>query len=158
VQNVPGGGNSRNVRRPNRVPGVNPILKNGLQYLNPAAFTTPSAGTFGNQRRNDISGPNLAQLDMTLSKEFAFTERVKFKFAADAFNVVNHANFANPGTTRLSQAIPTAPGSAGSIQPGTPFSLTSSGIGNFGQYTATVGNQVGLGAQRQIQLSGRLSF
>jgi hypothetical protein len=158
VQNVPGGGNSRNVRRPNRVPGVNPILKNGLQYLNPAAFSTPSAGTFGNQRRNDISGPNLAQLDITLSKEIAFTERIKFKFAADAFNVLNHANFANPGTTRLSQAIPTAPGTANAIQPGTPFSLTSSGIGNFGQYTATVGNQVGLGAQRQFQLSGRLNF
>ncbi|SEB56448.1 TonB-dependent receptor [Terriglobus roseus] len=158
VINTPGGGNTRNIRRPNRVAGVNPYLKNGIQYLNPAAFSTPAPGTFGNQRRNDLSGPNLAQIDMTLSKEFVFTERLRFKFTADAFNVLNHANFANPGTVRLPQSIPTAPGAANTIQPGTPFSLASSGIGTFGQYTATVGNQVGLGAQRQIQLSGRLSF
>ncbi|MGI4758738.1 MAG: carboxypeptidase regulatory-like domain-containing protein [Janthinobacterium lividum] len=159
VQNVPGGGNSRNVRRPNRVQGVNPYLKNGIQYLNPAAFTTPAPGTFGNQRRNDLSGPNLAQLDLTLSKVFALTERVNFKFTADAFNVMNHANFANPGNVRLAQAIPNSSTAAG-IQPGTPFSLTgATGAGtNFGAYSATVGNQVGLGAQRQIQLSGRLNF
>jgi len=158
VQNVPGGGNSRNVRRPNRVPGVNPYLKQGLQYLNPAAFTTPAPGTFGNQRRNDVSGPSLAQLDMTLQKEFAMTERVHFKLTADAFNILNHANFANPGNVRLAQVIPST--ATGGAQPGTPFGLTgASGAGtNFGTYSATVGNQVGLGAQRQIQLSGRLTF
>jgi hypothetical protein len=158
VQNVPGGGNSRNVRRPNRVPGVNPLLKNGLQFLNPAAFTTPAAGTFGNQRRNDISGPNLAQLDMTLQKEFALTERFHFKFTADAFNILNHANFANPGNVRLAQVIPSA--ATGGAQPGTPFALTgANGAGtNFGTYSSTVGNQVGLGAQRQIQLAGRITF
>ncbi len=158
VQNVPGGGNSRNVRRPNRVPGVNPLLKNGLQFLNPAAFTTPAAGTFGNQRRNDISGPSLAQLDMTLQKEFALTERFRFKFTADAFNILNHANFANPGNIRLAQVIPSA--ATGGAQPGTPFALTgANGAGtNFGTYSSTVGNQVGLGAQRQIQLAGRITF
>ena len=158
VVNVPGGGNSRNIRRPNLVPGASPFLKNGLQFLNPAAFTTPATGTFGNSRRNDYTGPQLTQLDLTLSKEFAFTERVGFKFQADAFNIMNHANFANPGTVRLPQSIPTAPGAANTIQPGTPFSTTSNGIGSFGQLTSTVGNQVGLGAQRQIQLSGRINF
>jgi hypothetical protein len=158
VQNVPGGGNTRNIRRPNRVAGVNPLLKNGLQFLNPAAFSTPAPGTFGNMRRNDVSGPNLAQLDMTLSKEFGITEGVHLKFQADGFNILNHANFANPGTVRLSQSIPATVGAANTIQPGTPFSLTSSGIGSFGQLTSTVGNQVGLGAQRQFQLSARVSF
>ena len=158
VQNVPGGGNTRNIRRPNRVPGVNPLLKNGLQYINPAAYSTPAPGTFGNARRNDVSGPNLTQLDVTLSKDFAVTERMRLKFTADGFNILNHANFANPGTVRLSQSIPTAPGASNTIQPGTPFSSTSSGIGSFGQLTSTVGNQVGLGAQRQFQLSLRASF
>ncbi len=159
VQNVPGGGNTRNIRRPNIVPGVNPILRNGLQFINPAAYSTPAAGTFGNARRNDISGPNLAQLDVTLSKDFAFTERVRLKFQADGFNILNHANFANPGTVRLNQSIPTnAAGltSASTLQPGTPFNAaTATG---FGQLTSTVGNQVGLGAQRQFQLSLRASF
>jgi len=166
VQNVPGGGNSRNVRRPNRVPGVNPYVGGrrymvsplGPQFLNPAAFTTPAAGSFGDQRRNDITGPGLVQLDMTLQKEFAFTERFHFKFVADAFNILNHPNFANPGNIRLAQVIPAAV--TGGAQPGTAFALSgANGAGsNWGTLSSTVGNQVGLGAQRQIQLSGRLTF
>ena len=159
VQNVPGGGNTRNIRRPNIVQGVNPLLKSGLQFINPAAYSTPAAGTFGNARRNNLSGPNLAQLDVTLSKDFAVTERVRLKFTADGFNILNHANFSNPGTVRLNQSIPTnAAGltSTSTLQPGTPFSAaTATG---FGQLTSTVGNQVGIGAQRQFQLSLRASF
>ena len=104
VQNVPGGGNTRNIRRPNRVAGVNPLVGGrqyqasllGPQFINPAAFSTPAAGTFGNQRRNDLSGPGLVQVDLTLQKEFRFTERFHFKFVADAFNVLNHAKLCQP--------------------------------------------------------------
>jgi hypothetical protein len=149
VVNVPGGGNSRNIRRPDLVPGVNPYLKTGRQFLNPAAFATPAPGTFGNSRRNDYSGPNLAQLDMTLSKSFRATERLSFEFRADTYNVLNHPNYANPGTVRVT-ATGTAP------QPGVPFSLTN--VGSFGQLTSTVGNQVGIGANRQVQLALRASF
>jgi hypothetical protein len=149
VVNVPGGGNSRNIRRPNVVPGFNPYLKTGRQFLNPAAFSTPAPGTFGNSRRNDYSGPNLAQLDMTLSKSFRATERLSFEFRADTYNVLNHPNYANPGTVRVT-ATGTAP------QPGVPFSLTN--VGSFGQLTSTVGNQVGIGANRQVQLALRASF
>lgn len=170
VQNVPGGGNTRNIRRPNVVQGVNPVLRNGLQFLNPAAYSTPAAGTFGNARRNDVSGPNLAQLDVTLSKDFALTERMRLKFQADGFNILNHANFANPGTVRLNQSIPSnitaptlnTPNPSGSyfspttLQPGTTFNAATAP--GFGQLTSTVGNQVGLGAQRQFQLSLRASF
>ncbi|WP_419805241.1 TonB-dependent receptor [Terriglobus sp.] len=158
VQNVPGGGNSRNIRRPNRVPGVNPYLKQGLNFLNPAAFSIPAAGTFGNSRRNDLSGPNLAQLDLTLQKDFAFTERTRLKFTSEIFNVLNHANFANPGTVRLSQGLPTGTATAGTIQPGTAFAPGTTGNGSFGVLSSTVTNQVGIGGARQIQLSLRLLF
>ena len=57
VINTPGGGASRNVRRPNLVPGVDPYLKNGLQWLNPAAFAMPAPGKFGNLERDSIRGP-----------------------------------------------------------------------------------------------------
>ncbi len=160
VQNVPGGGNTRNIRRPNRVAGVNPFLKNGLQFLNPAAFSTPAVGTFGNMRRNDLSGPNLAQLDLTLSKEFAFTERTRLKFQSDIYNVLNHPNFANPGTVRLPQILPTSAAtlnSASTLQQGQPFTLANTTNG-FGQLSSTVNNQVGIGDNRQIQLSLRLLF
>ena len=154
VVNTPGGGNTRNVRRPNVVTGVNPYLKSGRQFLNPLAFSTPAPGTFGNARRNDYSGPNLSQVDLTLSKRFSVGERVGVEFHADAYNVLNHPNYANPGTVRLNQTLATTPGTGS--QPGTPFMLTNTG--NFGQLTSTVANQVGIGANRQIQLSLRATF
>lgn len=155
VVNTPGGGNTRNVRRPNVVPGVNPYLKVGRQFLNPAAFSTPAPGTFGNSRRNDYSGPNLTQLDLTLSKRFSVTERVGVEFHADTYNVLNHPNYANPGTVRLNQTLATTVGTGSA--PGTPF--TQAGAGSaFGLLSNTVGNQVGIGANRQIQLSLRAIF
>ena len=58
VINTPGGGASRNVRRPDVVPGVDPFIKDGgLLFLNPAAFAAPMPGTFGNMERNSVHGP-----------------------------------------------------------------------------------------------------
>jgi len=153
VVNTPGGGNSRNIRRPDVVPGVNPYIKSGIQYLNPAAFSTPAPGTFGNYRRNDLSGPNLSQLDFTLGKSFHATERTSFDFRADIYNILNHPNYANPGTIRFNQTL--ASGAAN--QPGVPYSQTTAGSA-WGRLSSTVGNQVGIGANRQIQLSLRANF
>ncbi len=58
MTNVPGG-NPRNVQRPDLVPGVDPYLKDGVRWLNPAAFTTPQPGTFGNVPRNYLRGPGV---------------------------------------------------------------------------------------------------
>ena len=164
VVNTPGGGNSRNIRRPNVVAGVNPFQKTGYNFLNPAAFSTPAPGTFGNFRRNNLSGPNLAQLDLTLSKQFHMTERSYIEFRSEIYNVLNHPNFANPGTVRLNQALATVTQNptTGAVtvsgpQPGTPFTQSTAGSA-WGLYSSTVGNQVGIGANRQIQLSLRASF
>ncbi len=72
VVNVPGGGQSRNVARPSLVPGVDPYIhNNGWLYVNPAAFSMPAPGTYGNLGRNALRGPGISQLDLTLSKKFA---------------------------------------------------------------------------------------
>lgn len=156
--NTLGGGNTRNIRRPNRVAGVNPYLNQGKLLLNPAAFTAPAPGQFGNQRRNDLSGPKLTQLDLTLAKEFGVTEGFRLKFQADAYNIFNHPNYANPGTVRLNQAIPANASQVGTaLQPGQPYTSSAAGSA-WGVINQTVGNQVGLGASRQIQLSLRLNF
>jgi len=158
VVNTPGGGASRNVRRPDIVPGVQPLLYNsGVAYVNPAAFTVPRAGTFGNSARNSLAGPSLAQLDITLSKKFAITERLNLEFRGEAYNIFNHANFANPGNVRLGQGIGSGPSSTGIIQPGQPFTASVAG-GNFGALNSTVSNQIGLGTNRQLQLALRLNF
>ena len=160
VVNVPGGGNSRNVRRPNVVPGVSKYLGSRGQFINPAAFSVPLPGTFGNARRNDTTGPGLAQFDLTLAKGVTIYEGVRMQFKADAYNIFNHPNFGNPGANRLNQGIPSAPGNASAIQPGTPYptGLSSTAGSSLGLLSSTIGNQVGIGTNRQLQLSLRLTF
>jgi hypothetical protein len=157
VVNTPGGGSTRNVRRPDVVPGVQPILsQNGLAYVNPAAFTVPRPGTFGNSARNPLAGPATAQLDLMLNKRFPITEMLNIELRAEAYNITNHTNFANPGNVRLSAGIPTGLSGSG-IQPGQPFNSSVAG-GNFGVLNSTVSNQIGLGTARQLQLSLRVNF
>ena len=73
VTNIPGG-NSRGTQRPDVVPGVDPYLKNGVRWLNPAAFTTPQPGTFGNVPSNYVRGPEFSQADLMFSKDFRFLD------------------------------------------------------------------------------------
>jgi hypothetical protein len=155
VINTPGGGNSRNVRRPDIVAGVDPYLRNGMQWLNPAAFSVPRRGRTGNSMRNGLTGPGLQQFDITLSKKFRFTETKNLEFRSEFYNIFNHANFANPSNLRLAQGIPTAPDPV--CNRAGFFGLANAGA-NFGTLTSTVSNQIGIGTNRQIQLALRFNF
>ncbi len=158
VINVPGGGNSRNIRRPDVVANVDPYIRNGSKtaFINPSAFSMPAPGTFGNLGRNAFHGPNLAQLDMTLSKKFQIKEKMNIEFRSEIYNLFNHANFQAPGggVIRLANALGTA---ANTLQPGQAFTPGAAG-GNFGVVTSTVSNLVGLGTNRQIQFALRFNF
>jgi hypothetical protein len=157
IINVPGGGASRNVRRPDLVPGVDPFInRDGLLFLNPAAFATPAPGTFGNLERNSIHGPAFTQTDIFFSKRFTVGGRRDLEFRGEIFNLFDTVNFANPVGT-LPQAIPTsALTEANRIQPGQPY--TEAAAGTFGRLTSTVGRTVGLGTSRQVQFAVRFSF
>jgi hypothetical protein len=153
VVNVPGGGNSRNVRRPDVVPGVNPYyVSNGTFFVNPAAFAVPQPGTFGNLGRNALRGPGISQFDLTMSKKFAVAEGKYFEFRAECYNLLNSAVFSAPGggTPRLNDAT-------GILQPGQAYTQSAAG-GTFGALTSTVSNQVGSGTNRQFQLALRFNF
>ncbi len=56
-------------------------------------FTIPTGANYGNAPYGAVRGPGLAQTDVTLSKFFPIGERVRVKFQADAFNVLNRTNF-----------------------------------------------------------------
>jgi outer membrane receptor protein involved in Fe transport len=60
-------------------------------------FTRPAAGNVGNLGRNTFTGPGNMEWNPSLSKTFQITERVKFDFRTEAFNVLNHTNFKLPG-------------------------------------------------------------
>ena len=157
VINTPGGGASRNVRRPDVVPGVDPFIEDGgLIFLNPAAFATPLPGTFGNMERNSIHGPNFRQTDFFFSKEFSTGGRSNLQFRMEVFNLFDTVNFANPGGT-LNAAVPATVGQANTLQPGQAYTAAAAGP-TFGRLTGTVGRTVGLGTPRQIQFALRFQF
>jgi hypothetical protein len=56
----------------------------------------PSSPAFGVQGRNDFRGPDFFDMDLTLMKDVAITERMTFSFGASAYNVLNHPNFDVP--------------------------------------------------------------
>src|SRR5262249_46205762 len=142
-------------RRPDVVSGVDPFLHTGDKryFLNPAAFTFPQPGKFANLGRYALHGPGLNQLDFTTHKKFALDEKRNIEFRAEFYNIFNRANFANPPAV-LATGLGTG---ANQIQPGQPFSAASAGAA-FGVFNSTVSKDVGLGAQRQIQLSLRFNF
>lgn len=67
------------------------------RWLNPAAFATPAAFTYGNAGRNTVVGPGLQTLDLALTREFNLTEKTKFQLRAEFFNALNHTNLGTPG-------------------------------------------------------------
>lgn len=164
VSNVPGGGNSRNLRRPNLIAGVDPYLGNDRNFINPAAFAIPDAGTFGNFPRNELSGPSFKQVDLIVSKRFRFSETMNVEFRTEFFNILNKTNFANPSTT-LNNALPTISHAGGVytastsnvVQLGQAFTQNAAGA-TFGLLRSTVGRTVGLGSNRQIQFAFRFNF
>lgn len=96
--NPTGSGDTRNPVRPD----INPSFHGNLyprtpqQYFDPAAFLAPAYGTVGNLGRDTLTGPGLANFDLSLLKATQISERVRTQFRAEFFNVLNHTNFATP--------------------------------------------------------------
>jgi hypothetical protein len=70
-----------------------------LQYLNPAAFAIPAAGTFGNLGAYAIFLPFYDNWDASLQKSFPITERVKANFRAELYNFPQHFSYTSVSTS-----------------------------------------------------------
>jgi hypothetical protein len=66
------------------------------EWFDPAAFATPTPGTFGNERRNTLIGPDWRDMDLSLGKSFQLFEGARLEVRMDSFNVLNHPNFEAP--------------------------------------------------------------
>jgi hypothetical protein len=121
----------------------NPLAPTGRQ-INPQAFQEKDDANGnvieGNAGRNAARGFDAVQADMTLRRDFPFTERVGLQFRAEAYNVFNHPSF-------------------GSIY----NSLDNGPL--FGQAYTTLGSQLGglssiyqLGGSRSMQVALKLHF
>src|SRR5246127_2895453 len=68
------------------------LTNNGATFSVP--FFTPPAGCNGNLGRNAFVGPGFFQVDLRLSKQIPFGERLKLDLIADGFNLFNRTNIA----------------------------------------------------------------
>ena len=59
------------------------------QWFNPAAFTIPAAGQFGDARRNSIEGPGSRVFNMAFTRSFPIREAQVFEIRAQAANIFN---------------------------------------------------------------------
>jgi TonB dependent receptor len=120
---------------PNRVPGVStkpahqtakcePGAVSGggcvNEWFNPAAFSEPANGTFGDVKRNSLYGPGQNIVNLSMFKEFGLPwEGIKLKLSCAATNAFNHPVFSNPGGTLQ--------GAAGVGQPYSWYTTDSTG-------------------------------
>lgn len=112
-------------------PAINGNAAMVSYFENPAVFFN-QGNAFGNLGRNVIIGPGFSNLDTALLKNTALNERFTLQFRADAFDVLNQANFGQPGSTL--------------------------GTSTFNLITSTRFPPGDSGSSRQMQLSLRLSF
>jgi len=97
-------GNSA-AERAQLVPGQNPVLSNrtAAEWFNTAAFSLNPAvngiSVNGNSGRNMLRGPTFKDVDLAISRDFVFKERLDLQLRADAYNVFNIVSLNPPGAT-----------------------------------------------------------
>jgi len=104
------------------------------RWFDTSDFAFQPTGTVSNQHRNQLYGPGLQRVDLSLFKNFDIYERMKLEFRTEAFNVLNTAQFINPNS-----------------------SLSFSGsapVSTFGTITSTANSY----NPRLIQFAARLKF
>lgn len=80
-------------------------------FLNPAAYTAPLAGQWGNAGRDSIIGPAQFTWNGSLGRTFLQDHRFNLDLRIDSTNIFNHVTFAAWNTTTNSAqfGLPTAP-------------------------------------------------
>jgi len=134
--------------RANLVPGQPIYLSGGdkTRYLNPAAFSLPASGQFGNLTRGLVRQLGLTNVDFSVNRNFALTERARLQFRAEFFNLFNHTQFNGFGNTAFITGRP-ANDAAGNTVPGVTVNPNSA----FGILTSDRG-------PRNIQFGLKLNF
>ena len=114
-------------------------------WFNPSAFALPPPGQFGTAGRNILRGPTFAQFDLGLQKGFQLPKGTRIAVGVEAYNLLNHPNFAVPSNTQ-------SPLTLG----GNGDAVFRDATGNFTTHVGRIFTTVGTG--RQIQLDARFTF
>jgi hypothetical protein len=67
-------------------------------WFNTAAFSVPTAGSYGNSGRDTIIGPGSWLMSLVLAKNIPLRDSMGIELRAEADNVLNHANYSGLDT------------------------------------------------------------
>jgi len=109
-----------------------------------AVLTPPDYGTFGNMGRNIFRGPAYANWDMSVTKQWKFSERVSLQLRGEFFNILNHTNFDGLYTIGTDISDPVDSG------------IQSLGVVRSTPDVAAANPVVGSGGSRHVQLGAKL--
>ncbi|WP_175528987.1 carboxypeptidase regulatory-like domain-containing protein [Granulicella pectinivorans] len=159
------GANAYTATRPNYTPGQKVAIANQspTKWFNTYAFQNPTDYTFGNVPRTlpHVRGPGTENFDLSIFKTTEITERFKLQLRAEAFNVLNHANFGLPNTTFAANTNTLVNGngvSAGCTVTGADASGTpNAGTGNCNT-SSSFGTITSAADGRSLQLAAKLIF
>jgi len=72
----------------------------GYQWFDPSPYSAPATGTLGNcPAQGPVRGPGYGDVDLSLQKNFSFTEAMRLQFRADFLNAFNRVNLNTPTTS-----------------------------------------------------------
>lgn len=101
----------------------------GSPWFDTSVFSQPTTAAYGNTGQNAFRGPGFFNLDASVFRSFAVTEKVIFEFRAEAFSITNTPQYGNPSSN-----------------------VTNS---DFGQINASSG---GASGNRSMELAGKIRF
>ena len=117
----------------------------GGQRLNRAAFVRRPGFEQGSLGRNAITGFGMSQVDTALNREFQLAGMGRLLLRAEAFNLANQTNFADPIRYLASPSF------------GKPTAMLNLGLGN-GTPASGLSPLLQVGGPRSIQISLRWQF
>jgi len=129
---------------------TNPIIGTNFCYMVGSSVLIPNGvGQFGTMGRNIFRDTGFHNVDLSVSKNFKFGERLKAQFRIETFNIFNHPNFANPNgaTSGYGQGANADPSQAGTF-----------GCGCATPDNASFNPVLGSGSNRAIQLGLKFIF
>ena len=112
-------------------------------------YSVGNAVGFGNIHRNSLIGPGFQYENLGVFKDFAISERMKFQFRSEAYNVFNHPSGANPSSGGINIST------TGACATDSCLNFNGAGFGIINGVQSVPGSFSGA---RLLELSGKLIF
>jgi hypothetical protein len=138
----------------------------GRRVINAAAFAvpgvvngvgTPSPDVQGDLQRNTVRGFGAWQEDLALRRTFPIRDGVNLLFRAEAFNLVNHPLFGDPGTNDGRNILTAGDGLTPTLNFGVSSHTLADSLGGGGA-DGGFSSLYQIGAPRSLQLALKLQF